>query len=58
MTDDSFFWLIMPFAKPIERSQSDLISEISLDGHDVRPENLGWYKGEVRLLDYGWEIEV
>lgn len=58
MTDDSFFWLIMPFAKPIERSQSDLISEISLDGHDVRPENLGWYKREVRLLDYGWEIEV
>lgn len=58
MTDDSFYWLVMPFAKPIERSQRDLISEISLEGHDVRPENLGWYQGEVRLLDYGWEIEV
>lgn len=58
MAEESFFWLVMPFAKPVERSQWDLISEINLEGHDVRPENLGWYQGEVRLLDYGWEIEV
>jgi|AntDeeMetagen134_2_1112570.scaffolds.fasta_scaffold00307_15 hypothetical protein len=58
VTDDSFYWLVMPYAEPVERSQRDLISEISLEGHDVRPENLGWYQDEVRLLDYGWKIEV